>query len=276
MKEIAASGCRLVGDGGCLPIQENLGYTEIYRRKAVILIVYADMGKTRTQFDCFYAAANTEILLPPQRCLETFGTTVINYHLVAELDDDPGKVRIREGRLEASKPALIVPDMYSSLDMDGFGSAAREYLEFLKEHEDSIRILQYGYRLKQESYSEQVVTDSLANVIERVLADVKKANMPFDAVVKGVDEPWDVCLIKLLWVEVNSSAPVNIRELEEVRIKEMAERVAAADPSRGEIELAFSKAEKDRSLVNELGALLRRKGLFEEYQDRFFKLFRKN
>ena len=38
---------------------------------------------------------------------------------------------------------------------------------------------------------------------------------------------------------------------------------------------AFEKAERDPSLVGELGGLLRRKGVFEQYQDRFFKLVRR-
>ena len=65
------------------------------------------------QFNFWYAVQNTKVVRAPARALETFGATLVNYHLVAELEDDPHKVRIREGRLEAHKPAIITPEEYS-------------------------------------------------------------------------------------------------------------------------------------------------------------------
>ena len=230
------------------------------------------MSSTDKKFDCWYAAMHTEIVLPPKKALETFGATLVNYHLVAELPDDPRKVRIREGRLEAHKPAIITPEAYVKDELDGFGDAARQYYEFLKAHEDSIRILQYGYNLRQEAFSEQVVTDSLSAVLERVVEEVKRAEDPFAAVIKGVDEPWDVCLVKFFWMEANASVPFNIREMERARAAARDDALPAH--VRGEVEAAFARARENPALVRELGALLRRKGLFEQYQDRFFKLVR--
>ena len=79
--------------------------------------------------------------------------------------------------------------------------------------------------------------------------------------------------MKLFWAEVNASAAVNVRELEERRVAELAE--TAPRSVREEVERAFEKAERNPALVNELGGLLRRKGVFEQYQDRFFKLVRR-
>jgi hypothetical protein len=231
------------------------------------------MNVQKNSFDFWYAAANTEVVLPPSRQLQTFGSTLINYHLVSELLDEPGRVRIREGRLEAGRPTLIMPSDYAKIDTSGFGDEAKKYLEFLREHEDSVRILEYGYSLKQEAFSEQVVTDSVPAVVDRVVAEVKSSGNGFDAVLIGVDDPWDVALVKLFWMEVNASAAANVRELEERRVAELAE--SAPRSVREEVERAFEKAERNPSLVNELGGLLRRKGVFEQYQDRFFKLVRR-
>ena len=186
------------------------------------------MNEQQQNFDFWYAATNAEIVLPPSRKLETFGSTLINYHLVSELLDEPGRVRIREGRLEASRPTLSMPSEYAKIDASGFGAEAKKYLEFLREHEDSIRILEYGYSLKQEAFSEQVVTDSIQAVVDRVVAEVKSSGGGFDAVVMGVDDPWDVALVKLFWLEVNASAAVNVRELEERRVAELAEAAPRA------------------------------------------------
>ncbi len=225
------------------------------------------------QFDFWYAAENTTIVRPPSKTLETFGSTLVNYHLVAELADNPHKVRIREGRLEAHRPAIITPERFAQDELQGFGEEARRYYDFLKQNEDSVRILQYGYNLKQEAFSEQIVTDSVKSVLERVVESVNTANDPFAVVIKGVDNPWDVCLVKFFWMAVNASAPVNVRELEAARQREMMNAVPRGVQS--EIETAFQRAEKNPSLINALGTFLRSKGVFEQYQDRFFNLIRR-
>ena len=166
-------------------------------------------------FDFWYAVHNTKIVRGPSRALETFGATRINYRHLAELPDDPRKIRIREGRLEAHKPAIITPEEYAESQMDGFGEEARKYLDFLKANRDNIRILQYGFQLRQEAFSEQVVTDTLDAVTARVVTDVEAADDDFAAVIQGVDEPWDVALVELWRHEVDRSAQKNIRELSE-------------------------------------------------------------
>ena len=162
-----------------------------------------------------YAAEATEILHAPSRALETFGTTSVNYHLLAELEDYPGKIRVREGRLQASKPELITPERYVKDEFEGFGELAQLYYDFLKQHEDSLKILKYGYRLKQESFSEQIVTDSMEAVAARVIDDVKSENRPFDVVIKGVDDPWDVCLMRFFWMHTNASVAKNMADFKD-------------------------------------------------------------
>ncbi|MBO5940377.1 MAG: hypothetical protein J6R18_04190 [Kiritimatiellae bacterium] len=169
------------------------------------------MSKDRS-YDFMYAAQATEVLHAPTRALETFGTTCVNYHLLAELEDYPGKIRIREGRLQASKPEIITPERYVNEEFEGFGEMAKQYYDFLKQNEDSLKILKYGYRLKQEAFSEQIVTDSMDAVAERVVSSVKAENKPFDVVIKGVDDPWDVCLMQFFWLHTNASVSQNMRD----------------------------------------------------------------
>ena len=231
------------------------------------------MSKRPTQFDFWFAVNNTEIVLPPKRHLETFGNTIINYHLVSELMDSVGKVRVREGRMQALRPQIITPASYSTTLLEGFGEQAQQYLEWLKEHEDSVRILRYGYTLKQEAFSEQVLSDTSEAILERVKSDVANKKDPFAAVIKGVDDPWDVCLVRLFWTVIQNSAQANIRELHERRMFEMRDGMPAG--LRDEIEKGFQAAAKDTSLIKPLGKLLQDHGLFERYQDRFFSLIQK-
>ena len=231
------------------------------------------MSEQQKQFDFWYAVRNTKIVHHPSRALETFGETRINYRHLAELPDNPGKIRIREGRLEAHKPAIITPEAYAQQNLEGFGEEARKYLDFLKEHKEQIRILQYGYCLSQEAFSEQIVTDSLEAVTARVVADVAMTKDDFATVIQGVDDPWDVSLIHFFWLHVNASAPVNVREFEAARVQELEDALPRA--VRDEVEKAFAQAQANPNLIRDLGAFLRRKGLFERYQDRFFNLVRR-
>ena len=166
------------------------------------------------EFDRWYAAKSARFLVEPTHRLETFGNTLVNYHLISELPDHPGKVRIREGRLEAHQPRVIVPNL-SEIEMEGFGEKAREYFEFLRQNEANLRILRYGYHLKSDNFSEQIVTDRVPSVVERVKRAVRASNDPFTAVILGVDEPWDVALVELWLREIRRSAGENIRELDE-------------------------------------------------------------
>lgn len=164
-------------------------------------------------FDRWYAARRTKILLAPSHKLETFGNTLVHYHMISELDDYPGKVRIREGRLEAHQPLVIAPS-FSQIETEGFSDEAKEYLKFLRENEKNLRILQYGFHLKSDKFSESIVTDSIENVTERVLGQVRANDFSFSAVLQGVDDPWDVALVELWRREVDRSAQSNINELQ--------------------------------------------------------------
>ena len=165
-------------------------------------------------FDRWYAAKSARFLVEPSHRLETFGNTLVNYHLVSELPDHPGKIRVREGRLEAHQPLVITPH-FAQIEAEGFGDEAKAYLDFLKENEQHLRILQYGYHLKSDKFSEQIVTDRLSVVTERVKDEVIASNDKFAAVVQCVDEPWDVALVELWLREVNRSAGGNIKELQQ-------------------------------------------------------------
>jgi len=136
-----------------------------------------------------------------------------------------------------------------------------------------VRILRYGYTLKQEAFSEQVLTDTPEAVLERVAREAAAKNDPFAAVVKGVDDPWDVCLVRLFWAVIQNSAQANIRELHERRMFELQDGLPAG--LRDEIEKGFLAASKDANLIKPLGKLLQDHGLFERFQDRFFDLIQK-
>jgi 2-hydroxy-3-keto-5-methylthiopentenyl-1-phosphate phosphatase len=222
----------------------------------------------KSKFDFWYAVNNTEIVVLPSSQLETFGATMLNYHLVSELMDSTTQVRIREGRMQASRPEIITPTAYSKFLLEGFGEEAGKYLDWLKEHESDIRILQYGYQLKQESFSEHLVSDNLKTVVERVSNEVRQKADPCGAVVQGVDDPWDVCLIKLFREVIQKSAKRNFQELATRHMFDTTDGVPRG--IREELESLFLAASRDAGLLKKLAAQLHHHGLFSRYEDRFY------
>ncbi|MCX7818808.1 MAG: hypothetical protein N2652_06345 [Kiritimatiellae bacterium] len=220
--------------------------------------------KRPDRFDFWYAVSNTEILLAPRRQLETFGTTVVDYHLVSELMDTVNAVRIREGRLHAARPQIVTPAEFAESLLEGFEEPAAEaYAEWLRQNHQNLMIIRYGFRIRKQESREEIVHDTLDEVIARVREEFQRRDNPLAALVRGVDEPWEVCLIKLMVDLVQRSSPEHARILRQ-------------DPTgaRHAVEQLFRAAAVDRSRLGELADLLRRERLFEEYQDRFFALVR--
>lgn len=223
-----------------------------------------------SQFDFWYAIQNTRIVVLPSRRLETFGTTVLNYHMVAEFMDETNKIRIREGRIQAHRPQIIVPSTIESNLLEGFGEEASRYVEWLRDHAHDLRILQYGFMIRKQETNEQVVTDTLEAVVERVEKDVRQKDDPLAAVVVGVDVPWEVCLLKMMVDISGHSYPGNVRELERHRMFATPDGVPHA--LREQIEADFQAAAVDAAKIKDLGNLLQKQGVFAQYEDRFFAL----
>lgn len=222
--------------------------------------------------DFWYAVNNTEVVMMPTSHLETFGATNLYYHMVSELMDTVGRIRVREGKIQSKRPQIITPTYYENENLEGFGDEARQYLEWLRQHAQDVRILQYGFVVQKTELNEHIVTGQMAEVLERVKQDVKQKNNPTAAVIHGVDQPWDVCLLKFMVDMIRHSAPANINDLNRRHLLDNVNGVPRA--VREEIEGLFLKASRDPSLVKLLGGKLRKYGLFEEYEDRFFALVR--
>ena len=93
-------------------------------------------------------------------------------------------------------------------------------------------------------------------------------------IIKGVDEMWDVSLMKFIHDVTTGSVGSNVMDLGMRGLLDV-DQSGIHRQTRLFIEQLFSEARDDRSKAAELEAELRRWGLFEEYEDRFFRLFKK-
>ncbi len=218
-----------------------------------------------TSFDFWYAVNNTEVLRHPATLLETFGNTMVNYHLLTEPMDETDKVRVREGRIEAYKPQIITPTSFGQAALEGFGEEAERYAEWLRDNEGDLMILKYGFAIKKQAISDHLVSENLPMVIEQLKAHLDEQDDPMSALVVGVEEPWEVCLLKLMVEVVQRSAPKHVTDLRN-----------DPDGRRHEIEFAFLEASRDPARIPELSQKLHDLGLFAQFEDRFFSLCRSN
>lgn len=221
----------------------------------------------------WYAVNSTEVLIMPKNHLETFGATNLHYHMVSELMDTVDRIRIREGAIQSNRPQIITPACYANEMLDGFGEEANQYIDWLRSHAKEMRILQYGFQIQKTELSEHVVSGNVKEIIEQVKKQTVDKNDPMAAVIYGVDDPWDVCLLKFMVDVIRNSAPFNFNELGR---RNLLDDVNGAPRAiRDEIERCFLLANRDKTMITPLGNKLRKYGLFEEYEDRFFALFSK-
>ncbi len=222
------------------------------------------MTPNPTPFDFWYAVNNTDVVIRPRQSLETFGTTTLYYHLVAETMDTINQVRVREGRIQAFRPQIITPDAISQTLLEGFSEEqANHYIDWLRTHESHLVLLQYGFSIRKESINEHLITDTLENVLDRVRIEVEESTQPMHALIRGVDEPWEVCLLQLMQEVIQQSALANARDLQR-----------DPDGSRARMNTLFKEAARNPALIGKLADALRAAGLFKDYEDRFFALVR--
>jgi len=163
---------------------------------------------TRDDFD--YALENTRVILAPESQIATFGITSFNFYLISELMDRVNQVRIRNGTIQAERPQILTPEHYCRLLLDGFGDKAERYVDQLREHARNMAVLRYGFQFRKTDLNEQTLTDSIETVINRTRRQVENKNEPLSAIIHGVDDAWEVCLLKFTIDLVGRSSGGNL------------------------------------------------------------------
>jgi hypothetical protein len=222
------------------------------------------------------AVARTEVIRAPKQNLFTFGTTNIYYYLVTEpaatpLPRDGDETVVREGRVIAQKPQIVTPYYLTSLE--GFGESARRYFDFLvRKYGRDAPGLFYTYR--NEPKETNVVSSNLLSVIEKIKTDLEQRGDPLTALIKGVDELWDVALVRFIFELTSRSVGDHISQMNERGLLNTDSR-GVPNGARANIEEMFRQVRAGERDPRELKTEIDRWGLFAEYQDRFFALFRK-
>lgn len=222
------------------------------------------------------AVRNTRVVRPPQQALATFGETIIKYHLISNpvysdlnLPGQKDETVVRDGIVRAERPQVVTPYYLSRLE--GFSENASRYLQYLmREYGPSAPGLLYTY--KNEPAGMSFVSGRSEEVAARLMDSLDQEKRALEAVIHGVDELWDVSLMKFIFELTNSSARSNFNELKSMGLLES--RGGLPEDARRRIEWMLDQAgrgELDPSVVHRE---LERWGVFDEYEDRFLHLFR--
>ena len=162
------------------------------------------------QDDFDYAIENTQVILAPERQIATFGNTSFNFYLISELMDRVDQVRVRNGKIHAERPQILTPEHYCRLLLEGFGEKAQRYVDQLREHARTVAVLRYGFQFRKTDVTEQTMRDSVDAVINRTKRRVESENEPLSAVIQGVDDAWEVCLLKFTIDLIERSSGENL------------------------------------------------------------------
>jgi len=222
------------------------------------------------------AVARTEVVKSPRQHLQTFGTTKLKYYIVTEpsyreLIPGSSESVIREGNVTAGRPMVVTPTYMTRLE--GFGDEAQSYFQSLAR--------QYGphapgilYHYKNEPGEMNIVEGTVVAVADRISSRLVRDSSNLSAVIKGVDELWDVSLLKFIFEYTLASVAGNVEDFQSRKLLDPEPELDVPRAAVQRIETLFRQVEQGEDpsvLKRELDVW----GLFDHYQDRFFALFRK-
>jgi hypothetical protein len=160
--------------------------------------------------DFQYAMENTQVILSPERRIQTFGSVNFHFYLISELMDAADQVRVRDGQIQAERPEIVTPANCARLLLEGFGDPAQDFAEWLQHQRENMALLKYGFQFRKSGVAESIVHSPIEQVIDRVRGEVTEAMAPTSAIIQGVDDAWEVCLMKLTMELVRQSAGDNM------------------------------------------------------------------
>ena len=231
----------------------------------------------------------TEILQSPGKLISTSESTTLHYYVLAEpayldvFENEGPETKVREGEITWDKPKLLTPEYI--LKMEGFSDEARDALRLLAgEHPDLAGLL-YKMKYKKNYVTTSTVSKNIDRTFQRIKKEIKESGNDLSVVIKGVDELWDVSLMKFVQKFILKSAYKS--QLPDYNRKGMIRKDDSGTAvvtrnlqglpiaAREEIEKMFSEVKNGGMKPAQLKKELDRWGVFNAYQDRFFDLFRK-
>ncbi|TDO94376.1 hypothetical protein DFR79_10354 [Halanaerobium saccharolyticum] len=233
---------------------------------------------------------NTEILLEPDDLISTEHDTTLHYYVLSKpyyLDEFPEEgpeTKVREGKITWEKPKLLTPDYM--INMSGFSGEAKDAMQIIAQENPDLAGLLYKMNYKKQSISTFTIAREIEAAEAEIREDIDEDDSSLTVIIKGVDELWDVSLMKFIQTLMLKSAyKSQLPDYEEKGFLSTDDKgysvvtrnleglpIAASE----EIEKMFEMVKNGDEDPSKLKRELDRWGVFNAYQDRFFDLFRED
>ena len=225
------------------------------------------------------AVEQTWVARFPKQRLATFGSTNISYYVVTEpayRDLDANSARegvVRTGKVIAERPALITPTY--AMNIRGFSSEAYDYFRQVASDQgpNTAGIL---YQYRNEAEKMEIVSGEPGEIAHKISNDLDGRKDDLSVVIVGVDELWDVGLLKFIYEFTSFSISGNVQQFNSRGlIDPQPEYGGVPKLAVQQIDRLFAEVERGTASTEMLKTELDRWGLFEFYEDRFLALFRR-
>ena len=226
--------------------------------------------------DLIKAVQKTRVARKPLQHLATFGTSIINYYVITEpiysdIDELKKETVVRSGRVNSGKPQIVTPTY--ALNLKGFSSEAYKYLEFIS---DKFGVNSPGvlYQYKNEPGKINILNGSVEEVSNNIIKELNTKKDKLTAVIVGVDELWDVSLLKFIHDFTSESLVSNVNEFNSRGLLQPQDQFGGVPKAAVQrIEILFNQVEfgADPEILKKE---LDRWGLFDHYEERFLNLFK--
>jgi hypothetical protein len=219
---------------------------------------------------------STEIVRPPKQLLATFGTTVVQYFVVTEpsyagLPGAEGdEAVVRSGKVTAQRPQIVTPYYLMNL-FRGF-KHGQEFARYVSSRygSDSPGLM---YTYEQEAGDLETVSEAPDAVAKRIAGRLDSEGVHLAAVIRGIDQYWDISLAHFIYALTAGSAMGHAAEMAQRGLLESDRGLPRA--ARESIEGMFRAVARGEMDATALKTELDRWGVFDEYEDRFLDLFRR-
>ena len=226
--------------------------------------------------DLIKAVQKTRVARKPLQYLDTFGTTIINYYVITEpiysdIDELKKETVVRTGRVNSGKPEIVTPTY--ALNLKGFSSEAYKYLEFIS-NKFGVNSPGVLYQYKNEPGKINILNGSVEEVSNNIIKELNTKKDKLTAVIVGVDELWDVSLLKFIHDFTSESLVSNVNEFNSRGLLQPQDQFGGVPKAAVQrIEILFNQVgfgADPEILKKELD----RWGLFDHYEERFLNLFK--
>lgn len=233
---------------------------------------------------------NTEILLEPDDLISTEHDTILHYYVLSkpyyldEFPEESPETKVREGKITWEKPKLLTPDYM--INMSGFSGEAKKAMQIIARENPDLAGLLYKMNYKKQSISTFTIGREIETAEAEIRDNIDEDDNSLTVIIRGVDELWDVSLMKFIQTLMLKSAyKSQLPDYEEKGFLSTDDKgysvvtrnleglpIAAGE----EIEKMFEMVKNGDEDPSKLKKELDRWGVFNAYQDKFFDLFRED